>query len=59
MMGRGGVFFYKYFQTKHKKWIFFATIHLTKKSFPGRYLKADDFEKKMDTGGGPFKNGKG
>ena len=39
--------FYKYLQTKHKKWIFSATIHLTRKKFifPGRYLKADHFEK--------------
>ena len=35
-------------QTKHKKWIFSATIHLTRKRFifPGRYLKADHFEEK-------------
>ena len=49
----GGVFFfYKYLQTKHKKWIFSATVHLTRKKFifPGGYLKA---------GGGPFKNAKG
>ena len=26
--------------------------------FPGRYLKADHFEKKLDMGGGPFKNAK-
>ena len=56
----GGVFFYKYLQTKHKKWIFSATVHLTRKKFifPGRYLKADHFEKKLDMGGGPFKNAK-
>ena len=56
----GGVFFYKYLQTKHKKWVFSATIHLTRKKFifPGRYLKADHFEKKLDMGGGPFKNAK-
>ena len=48
-------------QTKHKKWIFSATIHLTRKRFifPGRYLKADHFEKKLDMGGGPFKNAEG
>ena len=41
----GGV--YKYLQTKHKKFIFSATVHLTRKKFifPGRYLKADHFEK--------------
>ena len=34
--------------TKHKKWILYATIHLTRKKFvfPGRYLKADHFGKK-------------
>ena len=38
-----------YLQTKHKKWIFSATVHLTRKRFifPGRYLKADHFEKKI------------
>ena len=43
-----GLYFYKYLQTKHKKWIFSATIHLTRKKliFPGRYLKAAHFEKK-------------
>ena len=48
-------------QTKHKKWIFSATVHLTRKRFifPGRYLKADHFEKKLDMGGGPFKNAEG
>ena len=56
-----GSFLYKYSQTKHKKWIFSATIHLTRKKFifPCRYLKADHFEKKLDMGGGPFKNAKG
>ena len=46
---------------KHKKLIFSATIHLTRKKFifPGRYLKVDQFEKKLDMGGGPFKNAKG
>ena len=36
-----------YLQTKHKKWIFSATVHLTRKRFvfPGRYLKADHFGK--------------
>ena len=50
-----------YLKTKHKKWIFSATIHLTRKRFifPGRYLEADHFEKKMDMGGGPFKNAEG
>ena len=50
-----------YLQTKHKKWIFSATIHLTRKRFifPGRYLKADHFEKKLDMGGGRFKNAEG
>ena len=50
-----------YLQTKHKKWIFSATVHLTRKRFifPGRYLKADHFEKKLDMGGGPFKNAEG
>ena len=61
MMGGGGVFFYKYLKAKHKKWIFSSTIHLTRNKFifPGRYLKADHFEKKMDMSGGPFKNAKG
>ena len=27
--------------------------------FPGRYFKADHFEKKLDMGGGPFKNAEG
>ena len=41
-----------YLQTKHKKWIFSATIHLTRKRFifPGRYFKADHFEKKIGHG---------
>ena len=52
----GGSYFYKYLQTKHEKWIFSATVHLTN---PGRYLKADHFGKKLDMGGGPFKNAKG
>ena len=49
--------FYKYLQSKHKKWIFSATVHLTRKKFifPGRYSKAGNFEKKLDMGGGPFK----
>ena len=36
-----------YLQTKHKKQIFSATIHLTRKRFifPGRYLNTDHFEK--------------
>ena len=57
----GGIFFFKYLQTKHKKWIFSATVHLTRKKFifPGRYLKANHFEKKLDMGGGLFKNAKG
>ena len=45
----GGVFFfYKYLQTKHKKWFFSVTIYLARKKFifPGRYLKADHFGKK-------------
>ena len=56
LYGGGG-----YFQTKHKKCIFSATIHLTRKKFifPGRYLKADHFEKELDMGGGLFKNAKG
>ena len=47
-----GLFFYKYLQTKHKKLIFSATIHLTRKKFilPGRYLKADHFEEKIRHG---------
>ena len=50
-----------YLQTKHKEWIFSATIHLTRKRFifPVRYLKADHFEKKLDMGGGPFRNAEG
>ena len=50
----GGVFFfYKYLQTKHKKWIFSVTVHLTRKTFifPGRYLKADHFAKKKKKNG--------
>ena len=41
-----------YLQTKHKKWIFSATTHLTRKRFifPGRYLKADHFERKIGHG---------
>ena len=41
-----------YLQTKHKKWIFSATIHLTRKRFifPSRYLKADHFGKKIGHG---------
>ena len=48
-------------QTKYKKWIFSATVHLTRKRFifPGRYLKADHLKKKLDMGGGPFKNAEG
>ena len=48
-------------QTKHKKWIFSATVHLTRRRFifPRRYLKADHFEKKLDVGGGPLKNAEG
>ena len=51
MMGEGGLF-YKYLQTKHKKWIFSATMHLTRKTFifPGKYLKADHFVKKIGHG---------
>ena len=50
-----------YLQTKHKKWIFSATVHLTRKRFifPGRYLKADHLKKKLDMGGGSFKNAEG
>ena len=57
----GGSLFYKYLQTKHKKWIFSKTVHLTRKKFifPGRYLKAAHFEKKLDMGGGPFQNANG
>ena len=48
-----------YLQTKHKKLIFSATIHLTRKRFifPGRYL--NHFGKKLDMGGGSFKNAEG
>ena len=37
--------------------MFSATVHLTRKRFifPGRYLKADNFEKKLDMGDGPLK----
>ena len=57
----GGSLFYKYLQIKHKKWIFSATVHLTRKKFifPARYLKAAHFEKKLDMGGGLFKNANG
>ena len=57
----GGLSFYKYLQTKHKKWILSTTIHLTRKKliYSGRYLKADHFGKKMGMGGGPFKNAEG
>ena len=42
----GGSFFNKYLQTKHKKWIFSAKVHLIRKEFifSGIYLKADHFE---------------
>ena len=42
----GGLFFLQALLTKHKKWIFSATVHLIRKKFifPGRYLKADHFE---------------
>ena len=45
MMG-GGLLFLQVLLTKHKKWIFSATVHLIRKKFifPGRYLKADHFE---------------
>ena len=57
----GGSLFYKYLQTKHKKWIFSATVRLRRKRFIflGRYLKADHFENKLNMGGGLFKNAKG
>ena len=60
-MGGGVFFFYKYLQTKHKKWIFSATVHLIRKKFifPGRYLNLIILGKKLDMGGGPFKNAKG
>ena len=36
-------------------------MHLTRKKFifPGRYLKAGHFEKKLDMGGGSLKNDNG
>ena len=60
-MGRVGMGGGGWCVTKHKKWILSATIHLTRKEFvfPGRYLKADHFGKKLDMSDGPFKNGKG
>ena len=41
-----------YLQTKHKKWIFSATFHLTRKRFifPGRYLKLIILKKKIGHG---------
>ena len=50
-----------YLQTKHKKHIFCAAVHLTRKRFifPGRYLKVDHFEKKLDMGDWPIKNDEG
>ena len=56
-----GVFFYKYSLTKHKKSNISTTVHLTRKKFiySGRYLKGAHFEKKLDKGGGPFKNAEG
>ena len=57
----GGGSFLQVLQVEHEKWIFSATIHLTRKKFifPGRYLKADHFEIKLDMSGGPFKTAKG
>ena len=56
----GDLSFYKYLQTKHKKWILSTTVHLTSKKFiySGRYLKADHFGKNW-TGCGPFKRAEG
>ena len=56
-----GLSFYKYLQTKHKKWILSTTVHLTRKKFiySGRYLKGAHFEKKIGQVGGPFKNAEG
>ena len=52
MMG-GGLLFLQVLLTKHKKWIFSATVHLIRKKFifPGRYLKADHFEMLRGRGG--------
>ena len=57
----GGIFFNKYLQIKHKKWIFSATVLLTRKKFvfPGGYLKADHFEKEIGHGWWAIKNAKG
>ena len=57
----GGLSFYKYLQTKHKKWILSTTIHLTRKKFiySGRYLKADILEKNWTVGVGHSKMLKG
>ena len=45
------------YKLKHKKWIFPATIYLTRKRliFPGRLLKTDHL-KKLKRGGRLFKN---
>ena len=57
----GGLFFYKYLEPKNKKWIFSATVHLTRRNFifTGRYLKVTSLKKKLVTGDGPFENAKG
>ena len=57
----GGLSFYKYLQTKHKKWILSTTIHLTRKKliYSGRYLNADHFGKQLDRGVGHSKMLKG
>ena len=59
--GGGVVSFYKYLQTKHKKWFLSTTIHLTRKKFiySGRYLKADHFGKNWVGGLGHSKILKG
>ena len=57
----GGLLFYEYIEIKHKKCNFSATVHLTRKKFifPGRYLKANHFEKKLNREGGLFKKAEG
>ena len=59
--GGGGLSFYKYLQTKHKKWILSTTVHLTRKKFiySGIYLKADHFGKNWTGGVGHSKMMKG
>ena len=57
----GGVFFFTSICKPNKKVDFICNCSSDKKKFifPGRYLNAAHFEKKLDMGGGPFKNANG